>query len=84
MADGVSDPGPKPPGTGDAAAGRNRHEADSPAPPHTRGMAPDDRHTTILPPVRDVAPPQWRDPAAKEGAWTEGHPVGARSRAHGQ
>jgi membrane peptidoglycan carboxypeptidase len=38
-------------------------------------MPPDDRHTTILPPVRDVAPPQWRDPIDAVKAALDGTPA---------
>ena len=71
MADGVSDPGPKPPGD----PGRHRHEAESPAAPRTRSLPPDDRRTAILPPVRDVAPPQWRDPIDAVKAALDGTPA---------
>ena len=71
MADGVSDPGPKP----SDDAGRHRPQAD----PHRRhpvrrSLPPDDRRTAILPPVRDVAPPQWRDPIDVVKAALDGTP----------
>jgi membrane peptidoglycan carboxypeptidase len=71
MADGVSDPGPKP----SDDAGRHRQQADSPGPPRTRSLPPDDRRTAILPPVRDVAPPQWRDPIDAVKAALDGTPA---------
>ncbi|MGZ5379196.1 MAG: transglycosylase domain-containing protein, partial [Mycobacterium sp.] len=71
MADGVSDPEPKP----SDDAGRHRQQADPPAPPRTRSLPPDDRRTAILPPVRDVAPPQWRDPIDVVKAALDGTPA---------
>ena len=43
-------------------AARQRPPGEPPAPPRTRSLPPDDRRTAILPPVRDAAPRQWRDP----------------------
>jgi membrane peptidoglycan carboxypeptidase len=45
-----------------------------PAPPRQRALPPDDRHTATLAPVRDPAPPQWRDPIDVVKAALDGRP----------
>ncbi|MCV7302139.1 penicillin-binding protein [Mycobacterium barrassiae] len=71
VADGVSDSEPK----HSADAGRARQQMDAPAAPRARSLPPDDRHTTILPPVRGAAPPQYRDPIDVVKAALDGTPA---------
>lgn len=71
MADGVSDPEPR----HSQDAGRARQQMGVPAAPRTRSLPPDDRHTTILPPVRGAAPPQYRDPIDAVKAALDGTPA---------
>lgn len=58
-----------------ADAGRARQQMDAPAAPRARSLPPDDRHTTILPPVRGAAPPQYRDPIDVVKAALDGTPA---------
>ncbi|WP_442791806.1 transglycosylase domain-containing protein [Mycolicibacterium sp. ND9-15] len=65
-ADGVSARQPEP---ADAAQHR------PPANPARRPMPPDDRHTSVLPPVREARPPHLRDPVDVVKAALDGTPA---------
>ncbi len=48
---------------------------DARAAPRARNLPPDERHTTILPPVRGATPPQYRDPIDAVKAALDGTPA---------
>lgn len=66
-ADGVSARGPRP------ADGPDRPRP--PAGPPKRPARPDDRHTAVLPPVREARPPHLRDPVDVVKAALDGTPA---------
>lgn len=70
-ADGVSEPEARRPD----GAGRHRPPQDAPSADRTRPVAPDDRHTSVLPPVRDQPPPHLRDPIDVVKAALDGTPA---------
>lgn len=67
----MSDPDARKPDGG----GRHRPPQDAPSANRTRPVAPDDRHTSVLPPVRDQPPPHLRDPIDAVKAALDGTPA---------
>ncbi|MGE2722411.1 transglycosylase domain-containing protein [Mycolicibacterium celeriflavum] len=68
----MSAPGPK---HSDGGGAPRRPGADAPQHRQTRPLPPDDRHTSVLPPVREARPPHLRDPVDVVKAALDGTPA---------